>query len=52
VIGFGSSDALAGAFALLMKITALMATFVALQWKHNPFLVYSVNGRLPAVQRA
>ena len=40
VIGFGSSDALAGAFgiavSLLMVITTLMATFVALHWKFNP----------------
>jgi KUP system potassium uptake protein len=53
VIGFGSSDALAGAFgiavSLLMAITTLMATFVALQWKHNPFLVYTVNGALLAL---
>ena len=39
VIGFGSSDALAGAFgiavSLLMVITTLMATFVALHWKHQ-----------------
>jgi len=53
VIGFGSSDALAGAFgiavSLLMAITTLMATFVALQWKHNPFLVYAVNGSLLAL---
>jgi KUP system potassium uptake protein len=50
VIGFGSSDALAGAYgiavSLLMAITTLMATFVALHWKHNPFLVYAVNGSL------
>jgi KUP system potassium uptake protein len=50
VIGFGSSDALAGAFgiavSLLMAITTLMATFVALHWKHNPFVVYMVNGSL------
>jgi KUP system potassium uptake protein len=50
VIGFGSSDALAGAYgiavSLLMAITTLMATFVALHWKHNPFVVYSVNGSL------
>src|SRR4029453_16508099 len=48
VIGFGSSDALGGAYgiavSLLMAITTLMATFVALHWKHNPFLVYAVNG--------
>jgi KUP system potassium uptake protein len=52
-IGFGSSDALAGAFgiavSLLMVITTLMATFVALHWKHNPLIVYSVNGSLLAL---
>src|SRR6476646_10699403 len=50
VIGFGSSDALAGAYgiavSLLMAITTLMATFVALHWKHNPVLVYPVYGSL------
>jgi KUP system potassium uptake protein len=50
VIGFGSSDALAGAFgiavSLLMAITTLMATFVALHWKYNRFVVYGVNGSL------
>jgi KUP system potassium uptake protein len=50
VMGFGSSDALAGAYgiavSLLMAITTLMATFVALHWKHNPVLVYTVNGSL------
>src|SRR5450755_646450 len=53
VIGFGSSGALAGAFgiavSLLMAITTLMATFVALQWKTNPLLVYAVNGSLLAL---
>jgi KUP system potassium uptake protein len=53
VIGFGSSDALAGAFgvavSLLMAITTLMAIFVALHWKHNPLLVYTVNGSLLAI---
>ena len=53
VIGFGSSDALAGAYgiavSLLMAITTLMATFVALHWKHNPILVYAVNGSLLAL---
>jgi KUP system potassium uptake protein len=53
VIGFGSSAALAGAFgiavSLLMAITTLLATFVALNWKHNRFLVYAVNGSLLAV---
>jgi KUP system potassium uptake protein len=50
VIGFGSSDALAGAFgiavSLLMAITSLMATFVALQWGYNVWLVVLVNGAL------
>jgi KUP system potassium uptake protein len=53
VIGFGSSDALAGAFgiavSLLMAITTLMAAFVALHWKHHPLIVYSVNGSLLAL---
>src|SRR6202043_4121668 len=53
VVGFGSSDALAGAFgiavSLLMVITTLMATFVALHWKHNPLIVYAVNGSLLAL---
>jgi KUP system potassium uptake protein len=53
VIGFGSSDALAGAFgiavSLLMAITTLMATFVALQWGVNPVVVVLVNGTLFAL---
>jgi KUP system potassium uptake protein len=53
VIGFGSSDALAGAFgiavSLLMAITTLMATFVALQWKHSIWVVGLVNGSLLAL---
>ena len=53
VIGFGSSAALAGAFgiavSLLMAITTLMATFVALSWKTNPLIVYVVNGSLLAL---
>jgi KUP system potassium uptake protein len=53
VIGFRSSDALAGAYgiavSLLMAITTLMATFVALHWKHNPLIVYGVNGSLLAL---
>ncbi len=53
VVGFGSSDALAGAYgiavSLLMAITTLMATFVALHWKHNPVLVYAVNGSFLAL---
>ena len=50
VIGFGSSDALAGAFgiavSLLMAITTLMATFVALQWNYSVWVVVLVNGSL------
>ena len=53
VIGFGSSDALAGAFgiavSLLMVITTMMATFVALQWGVSPLIVALVNGSLLAV---
>jgi KUP system potassium uptake protein len=53
VVGFGSSDALAGAFgiavSMLMAITTLMATFVALEWKVDPILVYGVNGSLLAL---
>jgi len=53
VVGFGSSDALSGAYgiavSLLMVITTLMATFVALHWKHNPLLVFGVNGGLFAL---
>jgi len=53
VIGFGSSDALAGAFgiavSLLMAITTMMATFVALQWQVNVWLVALVNGSLLAL---
>lgn len=50
VIGFGSSGALAGAFgiavSLLMAITTLMATFVALQWNYSVWAVVLVNGSL------
>src|SRR5262249_49930530 len=53
VIGFGSSDALAGAFgiavSMLMAITTMMATFVALHWKYNRVVVYGVNGALLAI---
>ena len=53
VIGFGSADALAGAFgvavSLLMAITTLMATFVALHWKHHRWIVYPVNGAFLAL---
>ena len=53
MIGFGSSDALAGAFgiavSLLMAITTMMATFVALQWKVNVWIVALVNGSLLAL---
>jgi KUP system potassium uptake protein len=53
VIAFRSSDALAGAYgiavSLLMAITTLMATFVALHWKYNVWLVLLVNGSLLAL---
>jgi KUP system potassium uptake protein len=48
VIGFGSSDALAGAYgiavSLLMAITTLLAALVALRWGYPPILVIAVNG--------
>ena len=53
VLGFGSSEALAGAYgvavSLLMAITTLMATFVALHWKFNRILVYAINASLLGV---
>ncbi|MDH7795398.1 MULTISPECIES: KUP/HAK/KT family potassium transporter [unclassified Beijerinckia] len=48
VIGFGSSDALAGAYgiavSLLMAITTLLAALVAIQWGYPIVLVVAVNG--------
>jgi KUP system potassium uptake protein len=48
VIGFGTSDALAGAYgiavSLLMAITTLLAALVAIQWGYSPVLVIAVNG--------
>src|SRR6267154_5399887 len=48
VIGFGSSDALAGAYgiavSLLMAITTLLAALVAIQWGYSPIIVIAVNG--------
>lgn len=48
VIGFGSSDALAGAYgiavSLLMAITTLLAALVALHWGYPPLIVIAVNG--------
>jgi KUP system potassium uptake protein len=48
VIGFGTSDALAGAYgiavSLLMAITTLLAALVAIQWGYPPILVVAVNG--------
>ncbi len=48
VLGFGSSDALAGAYgvgvSLLMAITTLLATFIALRWGYLPIVVLTVNG--------
>ena len=48
VVGFGSSDNLAGAYgiavSLLMAITTFLAALVAIQWGFNPVLVVLVNG--------
>ncbi len=47
VLGFGTSDALAGAgiaVSLLMAITTLLAALVAIQWGYSPLLVIAVNG--------
>ena len=48
VIGFGTSDALAGAYgiavSLLMAITTLLAALVAIQWGYSPIIVIAVNG--------
>jgi len=48
VIGFGTSDALAGAYgiavSLLMAITTLLAALVAIQWGYPPTVVIAVNG--------
>ena len=48
VIGFGTSDALAGAYgiavSLLMAITTFLAALVAIQWGFNRTLVIAVNG--------
>jgi len=48
VIGFGSSDRLAGAYgiavSLLMAITTGLATLIALKWGYNPILVAAANG--------
>jgi KUP system potassium uptake protein len=48
VIGFDTSDALAGAYgiavSLLMAITTLLAALVALQWGYSPIIVIAVNG--------
>jgi KUP system potassium uptake protein len=48
VIGFGTSDALAGAYgiavSLLMAITTFLAALIAIQWGFNKILVIPVNG--------
>src|SRR3979490_464452 len=47
VVGFGTSDALAGAYgiavSLLMAITTLLAALVAIQWGYPPVIVIGVN---------
>ncbi len=53
VLGFGSSDALAGAYgiavSMLMAITTVLAALVALQWGYDPRAVVAVNGIFLAV---
>src|ERR1700709_2455822 len=48
VIGFGTSDALAGAYgiavSLLMAITTLLAAVVGIQWGYPPVIVIACNG--------
>ena len=48
VVTFGSSDALGGAYgiavSLLMVITTVLATLVALRWGYNPVAVIAANG--------
>jgi KUP system potassium uptake protein len=48
VLGFETSDALAGAYgvavSLLMAITTLLAALVAIQWGYSPVIVIAVNG--------
>src|SRR5207302_7230435 len=48
VIGFGSSDALGGAYgiavSMLMALETVLAALVALQWGYHPLLVVAVNG--------
>lgn len=48
VLGFGTSDRLAGAYgiavSLLMAITTVLATLIALKWGFNPVLVAIANG--------
>jgi KUP system potassium uptake protein len=48
VMGFGSSDALGGAYgiavSILMAITTILAALVALKWGYNPLAVAAVNG--------
>src|SRR5471030_1049158 len=48
VVGFGTSDALAGAYgiavSLLMAITTLLAALVAIQCGYSPIIVIAVNG--------
>jgi KUP system potassium uptake protein len=50
VVGFGSSDNLAGAYGIavsaLMAITTFLAALVAMQWGFNRALVLAVNGAL------
>ena len=56
VVGFGSSDALAGAYgiavSLLMAMTTVLAAPIALRWGYSPVLVAVVNGAFLLVDLA
>jgi KUP system potassium uptake protein len=54
VIGFGSSDALGGAYgiavSMLMAVTTMLAALIALKWGYNPVAVLLVNGAILAIE--
>jgi KUP system potassium uptake protein len=54
VVGFGSSDALGGAYgiavSMLMAVTTVLAALIALKWGYNPVAVLLVNGPILAIE--
>jgi KUP system potassium uptake protein len=54
VIGFGSSDALGGAYgiavSMLMAITTVLAALIALKWGYNPLAVLATNGTILVIE--